>query len=103
MHSSVEYTFTDISSSFFSKAARRFAEFDGILQYKTFDLEKDPRQQGFVLEYYGILHTNHIFLANRPTVAQCETLILIPLYFQFVALFLAFLGLCPHFVLFPQI
>eukprot|EP00026_Physarum_polycephalum_P000059 Phypoly_transcript_00059.p1 GENE.Phypoly_transcript_00059~~Phypoly_transcript_00059.p1 ORF type:complete len:2631 (+),score=316.25 Phypoly_transcript_00059:2-7894(+) len=53
--SCVEYTFTDISSSFFSKAARRFSEYENILIYKTLNLEKDPQHQGFTLESYDIV------------------------------------------------
>ncbi|KAL7940024.1 polyketide synthase [Trichoderma barbatum] len=38
------YTYTDISAGFFSAARQRFAAFEGI-EYKTFDITKDPAEQ----------------------------------------------------------
>ncbi|KAL6897583.1 polyketide synthase [Trichoderma evansii] len=38
------YTYTDISAGFFSAAKERFAAFEGI-EYKTFDVTKDPAEQ----------------------------------------------------------
>jgi SAM-dependent methyltransferase len=38
------YTYTDISAGFFSAAKERFGAFEGI-EYKTFDVTKDPAEQ----------------------------------------------------------
>ncbi|PON24523.1 KR domain-containing protein [Trichoderma gamsii] len=38
------YTYTDISAGFFSAAKERFGAFEGI-EYKTFDVTKDPTEQ----------------------------------------------------------
>jgi microcystin synthetase protein McyG len=42
----VEYTFTDISGFFLSKARQKFRSYS-FVQYKVFDAEIDPEQQGF--------------------------------------------------------
>ena len=40
------YTYTDISPGFMTAAKERFAAFEGI-EYKAFDVTKDPTEQGF--------------------------------------------------------
>ncbi|KAI1081559.1 hypothetical protein F5B20DRAFT_588591 [Whalleya microplaca] len=42
-----KYIFTDISPSFFEASKDKFAAFDDRMQYKKFDLEFDPCDQGF--------------------------------------------------------
>ncbi|KAI5922046.1 hypothetical protein F4810DRAFT_303598 [Camillea tinctor] len=41
------YVYTDISSGFFEKARSRFAAWDGMLDYRTLDIEHDIAKQGF--------------------------------------------------------
>lgn len=40
-------TFTDVSSSFFEKAQERFQESATRVVFKTFELEKNPKEQGY--------------------------------------------------------
>jgi acyl transferase domain-containing protein/NADPH:quinone reductase-like Zn-dependent oxidoreductase/NAD(P)-dependent dehydrogenase (short-subunit alcohol dehydrogenase family)/SAM-dependent methyltransferase/acyl carrier protein len=40
------YTYTDVSSAFFPRAAKRFADF-GFLECRTLDLDREPAEQGF--------------------------------------------------------
>ena len=44
------YCFTDITPSFFAKAQDEFSECVGI-EYKTLDIEKNPKEQGFETDY----------------------------------------------------
>lgn len=48
------YTYTDISAGFFTAAKDRFADFEAI-QYATFDISKDPEQQGFQKNSYDLI------------------------------------------------
>lgn len=55
-----KYTFTDISSGFFSAAKERFGMYSNI-EYATLDISKDPFQQGFEdCQYDLIIATNVI-------------------------------------------
>ncbi|RMZ78734.1 hypothetical protein DV737_g3768, partial [Chaetothyriales sp. CBS 132003] len=49
------YTFTDISSSFFLPAEERFGTRGNRIIYKTFDMEKEPKTQGYVEGSYGVV------------------------------------------------
>ncbi|PHH90580.1 hypothetical protein CDD83_3267 [Cordyceps sp. RAO-2017] len=49
------YDFTDISAAFFEKAKSRFADWSDVVRCKTFDIEKDARQQGFEHGAYDII------------------------------------------------
>ncbi|KAI1502944.1 hypothetical protein F5X99DRAFT_137710 [Biscogniauxia marginata] len=42
-----DYVYTDISSAFFEKARIRFAAWDGMIEYRTLDIEHDTAGQGF--------------------------------------------------------
>ncbi|RDA82504.1 hypothetical protein CP532_4456, partial [Ophiocordyceps camponoti-leonardi (nom. inval.)] len=48
------YTFTDVSSGFMTSAKERFQAYRG-LSFETLDLERDPTEQGFVLESYDLV------------------------------------------------
>ncbi|KAI9150039.1 LOW QUALITY PROTEIN: Highly reducing polyketide synthase lcsB [Paramyrothecium foliicola] len=48
------YTYTDISAGFMAAAKERFATFTGI-QYSTFDISKDPTEQGFSEGSYDLI------------------------------------------------
>ena len=59
------YTFTDISSGFFEEAKKKFAQHSDRMTYATFNLDKDPFEQGFQAEQFDIvvaslvLHATH--------------------------------------------
>lgn len=46
----LEYTYTDISPAFFEKAAEKFKSWEGIMKFRTFNAETDPRKQDFGVE-----------------------------------------------------
>jgi malonyl CoA-acyl carrier protein transacylase len=48
------YTYTDISPGFFGAAKERFADFEAI-HYATFDISKDPEEQGFEKGSYDLV------------------------------------------------
>ncbi|EED13058.1 polyketide synthase, putative [Talaromyces stipitatus ATCC 10500] len=48
------YTYTDVSAGFFTAAKERFADFEAI-HYATFDISKDPEQQGFQKNSYDLI------------------------------------------------
>lgn len=49
------YTFTDISSGFFLPAEELFGGQDNRLNFKTFNMEKDPTTQGYVESTYDVI------------------------------------------------
>ncbi|RCI10044.1 hypothetical protein L249_8500 [Ophiocordyceps polyrhachis-furcata BCC 54312] len=52
------YTFTDISPGFFEAAAEAFAPWAAKMSFKTLDIEKEPKKQGFAAEYDLIIASN---------------------------------------------
>lgn len=48
------YTYTDVSAGFFTAAKERFANFEGI-HYTTFDITKDPEEQGLQKNSYDLV------------------------------------------------
>jgi SAM-dependent methyltransferase len=58
-----KYTFTDISSGFFSAAKDRFAEYPGI-EFKTLDISRDPQEQGFELGTYDLIVASNVIHAT---------------------------------------
>ncbi|KAK5055906.1 hypothetical protein LTR84_012456 [Exophiala bonariae] len=57
------YTFTDISSGFFSAARERFAEFPA-LEFKILDISKDPISQGFEAGTYDLIVASNVIHAT---------------------------------------
>jgi aspyridone synthetase, hybrid polyketide synthase / nonribosomal peptide synthetase len=59
------WTYTDISSGFFEKAAKKFADHSGKLTFKVLDIEKDVSEQGYREQSYdvviaaNVLHATH--------------------------------------------
>jgi NAD(P)-dependent dehydrogenase (short-subunit alcohol dehydrogenase family)/SAM-dependent methyltransferase len=51
----VSYTYTDISAGFFEKASDVFAQQKTKMIFKTFDVEKDPLQQGYAEGTYDLI------------------------------------------------
>ncbi|KAL9042053.1 MAG: hypothetical protein Q9214_003900, partial [Letrouitia sp. 1 TL-2023] len=59
------YTFTDISSGFFEKAAEKFADNQSKLTFKVLDIEKDVAEQGFEDRSYDIVVASNVLHATR--------------------------------------
>ncbi|RAK90795.1 polyketide synthase [Aspergillus costaricaensis CBS 115574] len=57
------YTFTDISAGFFAKAKEHFRNFPGMI-YETFDISKDPEDQGFAVEGYDLIIASNVVHAT---------------------------------------
>ena len=57
------YTYTDISSGFFPRAARRFARFP-FVEYRTLDLDCDPAEQGFAAGSFDVVVAANVLHAT---------------------------------------
>ena len=57
------YSFTDISSGFFSAARERFGEYSGI-EFKTLDISRDPSEQGFEGGTYDLIIASNVIHAT---------------------------------------
>ncbi|KAL8709002.1 MAG: hypothetical protein Q9220_006211 [cf. Caloplaca sp. 1 TL-2023] len=53
-----EYTFTDVSASFFPKAREDFRDQADRMKFMPLDIEKDPLQQGFMARYDVVVASN---------------------------------------------
>ena len=62
------YTFSDISAGFFSKARQRFADALNI-EFKVLDVSRDPFEQGFEPESYDLILAANVIHAT-PCLAQ---------------------------------
>jgi acyl transferase domain-containing protein/acyl carrier protein len=74
---SIEYTFTDISPVFLSKARQKFKDFAGV-HYKLLNIERSPVEQGFALGGYDIVLAANVLHATRDlrqTVAHARQLL----------------------------
>ncbi|EST38602.1 hypothetical protein N566_06540 [Streptomycetaceae bacterium MP113-05] len=61
----VQYTFTDISSSYFRQARRRFASTDVSVEFTAFDLEQDPAEQNVGLGSYDLVIASNVVHATE--------------------------------------
>ncbi|ORY57229.1 uncharacterized protein BCR38DRAFT_461375 [Pseudomassariella vexata] len=59
------YTYTDISSAFFEKARTRLAAWEGMLEYRTLDIERDTAAQGFGEASYDLIIAANVLHATR--------------------------------------
>lgn len=59
------YTYTDISASFFQKAAEKFKTYTNRMLFKTLNVEKDPTTQGFVEHSYDLVIASNVLHATR--------------------------------------
>ncbi|KAI1820657.1 hypothetical protein F4861DRAFT_50798 [Xylaria intraflava] len=50
-----KYTYTDISGSFFAEAAEEFKEYRSLMDFKVFNAESEPGQQGFEEGTYDVV------------------------------------------------
>ena len=60
-----QYTYTDISSGFFEKAAQKFADSRSKFTFKILDIEKDIAAQGFEKQSYDIVIASNVLHATR--------------------------------------
>ena len=72
------YTFTDISAAFFEKAKEKFLRYGGIMEYKTFNAEKDAGLQGLELGSYDLVVAGNVVHATadlRKTLTTIQKLL----------------------------
>jgi hypothetical protein len=55
-----EYTFTDISTTFFEAAKDEFCSYANVMSYRALDIEKDPMDQGFDAADYDIVIASNV-------------------------------------------
>ncbi|ORY18402.1 hypothetical protein BCR34DRAFT_596328 [Clohesyomyces aquaticus] len=58
------YTYTDISTGFFDKAAEVFKAYSDKMVFKVLDVERPPATQGFELHSYDIIIANNVLHAT---------------------------------------
>ncbi|KAI0967014.1 putative polyketide synthase [Xylaria arbuscula] len=51
----LNYTFTDVSTGFFERAASVFADYKEHMNFKVFDIERDPLEQGYAPSSYDVI------------------------------------------------
>jgi len=59
------YTYTDISTGFFEKAADKFSDFTHKMIFKPLDIEREVAPQGFTEESYDIIVAAYVLHATR--------------------------------------
>jgi acyl transferase domain-containing protein len=69
----VRYLFTDVSEGFFEAAQRRFSDFAG-LELATFDLERDPAEQGYAPNSFDVIISANAVHATRDLRAAIKRL-----------------------------
>ena len=73
----VDYTFTDVSPVFLSRARNKFSQFPSI-SYRVLDIESDPGAQGFQPGQYDIILAANVLHATadlRRTIAHAHSLL----------------------------
>ena len=72
------YTYTDISPGFFEDARNLFKDHSDRFIYKVLDIEKSPKEQGFVEHSYDMIVAANVLHATRSlqeTIARVRTLL----------------------------
>ncbi|KAI4950323.1 Type I Iterative PKS [Alternaria rosae] len=72
------YTYTDISSYFFQRAAKKFEEFAQFMNFKKLDVEHDPETQDFKSASYDVIVAANVLHATsdmRRTMAHARKLL----------------------------
>jgi acyl transferase domain-containing protein/NADPH:quinone reductase-like Zn-dependent oxidoreductase/thioester reductase-like protein/NADP-dependent 3-hydroxy acid dehydrogenase YdfG/SAM-dependent methyltransferase/acyl carrier protein len=64
-HSCYEYTYTDISAVFFSKAEELFKDSKMRKIFKTLNIEVDPMAQGFIPQHYDLILASFVLHATK--------------------------------------
>nr|POF16687.1 highly reducing polyketide synthase azab [Quercus suber] len=62
--SSYQYTFTDISASFFDNARTKLSHWSTQLNYSKLDISQDPLSQGFSAESYDVVLASNVLHAT---------------------------------------
>ena len=73
-----DYSFTDISASFFVEAESRFAASGAPIEYRALDIEADPASQGFDAHGYDLVIAANVLHTTRDlgeTLAHCRALL----------------------------
>ncbi|KFA47547.1 hypothetical protein S40293_02162 [Stachybotrys chartarum IBT 40293] len=73
-----EYTFTDVSPSYFPAAQARFAEHERFLKFQVLDIERSPTEQGFQPHSYDLVIAAHVLHATKSiaqTIQNCRELL----------------------------
>ena len=73
-----DYSFTDISASFFVEAEARFAASGAPIEYRALDIEADPASQGFDAHGYDLVIAANVLHTTRDigeTLAHCRALL----------------------------
>ena len=60
-----EYTYTDISPSFFEQARTKFSHVSGEMTFTTLNIEVDPRKQGYLEGQYDMIIASHVLHATK--------------------------------------
>ncbi|TVY90824.1 Fusarin C synthetase [Lachnellula willkommii] len=72
------YTFTDLSPSFFPAAQARFAKHERVMRFQVLDIERSPIEQGFQAHSYDLVIAAHVLHATTSisrTVQHCRELL----------------------------
>ncbi|XXH05413.1 hypothetical protein Hte_011839 [Hypoxylon texense] len=64
-----EYTYTDVSPSFFEKATARWEELKERMTFKTFDMKRSAESQGFELGSYDLVIAGSVLHATEDLLA----------------------------------
>ncbi|MFZ5894826.1 MAG: SDR family NAD(P)-dependent oxidoreductase [Myxococcota bacterium] len=68
-----EYVFTDVSPAFLTHAKRKFAEYR-FLEFSTFDVEKEPTEQGFQEHSFDLIIASNVLHATADLAVTLEHL-----------------------------
>lgn len=63
--SNVFYSYTDISSGFMKHGESVFGETFPFAEFRTLDLEGDPQEQGFQVDYYDLIFGSNVIHATK--------------------------------------
>ncbi|KAI5463900.1 hypothetical protein BGZ63DRAFT_453186 [Mariannaea sp. PMI_226] len=72
------WTFTDISAAWFENAKTVLSNWEGLVEYKELDINKDPAQQGFQVNSYDIVLAVNVLHATKDiqqTLRHCYKLL----------------------------
>ena len=58
------YTFTDISTGFFDKAREEFAEHEDRMEFRSLDIRRNPKEQGFKPHSYHMILASNVLHAT---------------------------------------
>ncbi|KAH8900475.1 hypothetical protein GQ53DRAFT_862683 [Thozetella sp. PMI_491] len=60
-----QYTFTDISSGFFAAAQQKLAAWEGLVEFKPLDIERDPTEQSIPEGHYDLVVASMVLHATQ--------------------------------------